>query len=75
MASLDVDKMGWSGILDMDTDLELLKKILTTVLRRTGNTFILGAFLVVLGLQRRPMGSQMYDVASLGVNKMGWSGK
>ena len=26
VASLDVDKMGWSGILDMDKDLELLKK-------------------------------------------------
>ena len=76
LASLQADKIGWSGILGVGKNLGHLQvdsihysKVLE------GIAFNLGVFLVILRLRRVPLGSQKCGVASLDMAEIGWWGR
>ena len=76
LASLKVDKIGWSGILDVGKNLgHPQDNYIHSSKVLEGIIFILGAFLVISRLRRMPLGSQKCGLVSLDMAEIGWCGR
>ena len=75
VASLDVHVMGWSGKSDLGKNLGLLQHHLNHFLKVFGKMLLSWGCLIILKLCWSPVGLQIYGMASMDVNEMGWSRK